>query len=146
MTSRWMRYSIIFLFLFLGSCPRHQGEARDARAEAIASAAERLQGRWILLSFVPEVPLDLAMQLLLNVQLGRFLVTVQGMRVAGEGPGVTVERTFRVEEAYGDHFKATIYDAYGVGVDTVNDFAGDTLVVNGVSSPWHGRAMFRRVP
>jgi hypothetical protein len=90
------------------------------------------------------VPLDLAMQLLLNAQLGRFIVEFRGTHVKGEGPGVTVEREFRIDEAYVDHFKATVIDAYGVGTESSNDFEGDTLVVNGITSPWQGRAVFRR--
>jgi hypothetical protein len=119
---------------------------RDARAEAVASAAQRLQGRWVLVSFQPELALEPTMQVLLNTQIGRFVADFQGTRVRGEGPGIQVERTFRVEEAYSDHFKATLFDAYGVGMDSSNDFSGDSLIVNGVTSPWRGHAVFRRSP
>jgi hypothetical protein len=128
------------------ACSRDRGPVRDARAEAVASAAQRLQGRWVLLGFQPELPLEPAMQFLLNTQIGRFVADFQGTRVTGEGPGIRIERTFQVQEAYSDHFKATVYDAYGVGVDSSNDFSGDQLIVNGVTSPWRGRAVFRRVP
>src|SRR5882757_9663063 len=109
---------VVTLAVPVVSCSRNQAPVRDARAEAAATAARRLQGRWILTSFQPDVPLDPVMQLFLNEQINRFVVDFQGQKVTAQGPGVTINRTFRVDEAYVDHFKATIYDAYGVGIDS----------------------------
>jgi hypothetical protein len=141
----WRTRAWLVALALASSCHRGGGPARDARAEAAASATQRLQGRWVLQSFVPEVPLDLAMQLLLNAQIGRFIAEFRGNHVKGEGPGVTVDRDFRVDEAYVDHFKATVFDAYGLGTESSNDFEGDTLAVNGMTEPWRGHAVFRRV-
>lgn len=127
-------------------CSHETSPVHDARADAVASAAERLQGRWVLVSFQPELALEPTLQVLLNMQIGRLVAEFRGSKVSAQGPGVQVERAFRVQEAYGDHFKATVYDAYGVGVDSSNDFSSDLLVVNGITSPWRGRAVFRRVP
>jgi hypothetical protein len=137
---------LVVLAVPVASCSKDQAPVRDARAEAAASAAQRLQGRWVLVSFQPDVPLDTVMQLLLNDQINRFVVDFQGQKLTAQGPGVTINRTFRVDEAYVDHFKATIYDAYGVGVDSSCDFQGNMLLVNGLTSPWRGRASFRRAP
>jgi hypothetical protein len=143
---RWLvlAWWSVVLAASVASCSRSQEPVRDARAEAAASAAQRLQGRWILTSFQPDVPLDPVMQLFLNEQINRFVVDFQGQKVTAQGPGVTINRTFRVDEAYVDHFKATIYDAYGVGIDSSCDFQGSMLLVNGLTSPWRGRASFRR--
>jgi len=131
---------------FAAGCPRETSPPRDARAEAVATTGERLQGRWVLVIFQPELALEPTMQMLLNAQIGTFVAEFRGSHVSARGPGVQVERTYRVQEAYGDHFKATVYDAYGVGVDSSNDFSGDLLIANVITSPWNGRAVFRRVP
>jgi hypothetical protein len=130
----------------LASCARDQGPVRDARADAAASASQRLQGRWLLTSFQPEMPLEPVLQLMLNEQIGHFLVDFKGQALRGQGPGVTIDRTYRIVEAYVDHFKATIYDSYGVGVDAAADFNGNMLLVNGITPPWRGRATFQRQP
>src|SRR5262249_52112404 len=40
------------------SCSHQEAPIKDARAEAAASAGQRLQGRWTLVSFQPETPLE----------------------------------------------------------------------------------------
>ena len=139
--------SVVVAFLAvasLASCSRDQAPVRDARAEANATAAQRLQGRWVLTRFEPQVPLEPVFQLLLNAQIDHLIVEFRGQAITAQGPGVTVNRTFRIDEAYVDHFKATVFDSYGVGVDTVGDFSGTVLTVSGLDSPWKGRASFRR--
>jgi hypothetical protein len=129
----------------LVSCTHEQGPVRDVRVEAAASAAQRLQGRWLLLSFQPETPLEPVLQLLLNEQINRLIVEFNGQNIVAQGPGLTINRTYKIGDAYLDHFKATVYDSYGVGIESVCDFSGDTLLVSGVTAPWHGRASFRRL-
>jgi hypothetical protein len=126
-------------------CQHEQKPIQDARAEAAAGAAQRLRGRWLLVSFQPEVPLEPALQLLVDAQLQRFVLDVAGSSMTGEGPGITVARTYRIDEAYLEHFKTTVYDQYGVGIEATGDFSGDTLMVTGITAPWRGRASFRRV-
>ena len=55
-----------------------------------------------------------------------------------------LNRTFKIVEAYVDHFKATIYDVYGVGTDVFGDFSGNNLQITGLNEPWRGQAAFRR--
>jgi len=136
--------ALTLLVIVLPCCRHDERPPRDLSAEAAASAAQRLQGRWVLVSFQPETPLEPTLQLLLNTQVERFFVDISGSNIAGEGPGITVTRTYRVGEAYGDHFKATVYDAYGVGMMSSCDFNGNQLLVNSINSPWRGRAVFRR--
>jgi hypothetical protein len=104
------------------SCGREQGPPRDARGEAAASAAQRLQGRWLLQSFQPTTQLDFAMQSLLNAQIGR------------------------IDEAYGEHLQMMVFDSYGVGFRAMGDFAGNTLIINGIDAPWVGRGTMVRLP
>src|SRR6266516_4198633 len=92
----------------LASCARDRGPVKDERAVAAATASQRLQGRWLLTSFQPEVPLEPVLQLLLNEQIGHFVVDFNGEALKGQGPGVTIDRTYKIVEAYVDHFKATI--------------------------------------
>jgi hypothetical protein len=128
------------------SCAHQEAPIKDARAEAAASASQRLQGRWTLVSFQPETPLEPALQLLLNTQLGHLTAEFNGSKITALGPGVTIERTFRIEEAYENHFKAMVTDAYGVGIETSCDFMGNQLVANGIDAPWRGRATFNKSP
>jgi hypothetical protein len=124
----------------------HEGAIRDATAEATASVVGRLAGRWTLMSYQPDVALEPNLQLLLNGQFGRLVVAFSGTTLQAQGPGVAFSRTFKVEDVYGDHFKATVYDSSGIGIDSVCDFSGTTLTVRGVTSPWRGTSTFRRAP
>src|SRR5262252_6329573 len=109
--------ALALLFVPLVACLGDRGLVRDARAEAAASASQRLQGRWILATFEPETPLEPVLQLLLNEQINRLVVEFKGQALVAQGPGVTINRTYTIGDAYVDHFKATIYDSYGIGVD-----------------------------
>jgi hypothetical protein len=73
------------------------------------------------------------------------VVEFNGQNIVAQGPGVTINRTYKIGDAYLDHFKATVYDSYGVGIDSVCDFKGYTLEVTGLTNPWRGRASFRRM-
>jgi hypothetical protein len=126
------------------SCSQH-GTIRDASAESAANVVQRLGGPWTLATYQPEVSLEPTMQLLLKDQLGRLVVTFSGTTLSAQGPGVSFTRTFRITEAYGDHFKATVFDSAGVGIDSVCDFSGSTLIANGMTAPWRGRSTFTRM-
>jgi len=130
--------------LLVASCSHDPSQIRDARADAAMNAAARLQGRWVLTSFQSATSLDPVLQLMVNEQVNRMTVDFNGQAIRAQGPGVTVNRTFKVVEAYVDHFKATIFDVYGVGTDVVGDFTGNTMLVTGLSDPWRGQAGFRR--
>jgi hypothetical protein len=130
----------------LASCSHEQGPIRDVRAESATTAAQRLQGKWTLVSYQPEVPLEASLQLLLNTQLGHMVVEFNGSKVTAQGPGVTIDRTFKIEEAYENHFKATVIDQFGVGIESSCDFAGNQLIANGMNAPWRGRATFNKTP
>ena len=140
--------SLFAIVMGLGiiSCSHEQGPIRDARAESATTAAQRLQGKWTLVSYQPDVPLEAALQLLLNTQLGQMVVEFNGTKIVAQGPGLTINRTFRIDEAYENHFKATVVDQFGVGIESSCDFTGNQLVANGMNAPWRGRATFNKTP
>src|SRR6185295_16183927 len=90
----------VALLLSLVSCSQERGPVRDARADAVAAAVQRLQGKWVLASFQPEVPLDPVMTMLLREQIDHMVVEFQGEALVATGPGVNVNRTFKIGEAY----------------------------------------------
>jgi hypothetical protein len=141
-------FSIVGLALAVAttSCGHEQGPIKDARAEAATSAAQRLQGKWTLAAYQPEVPLEGALQLLLNAQLGHLVVEFNGINLTAQGPGVTINRSYKIDEAYENHFKATVIDAYGVGIESACDFSGNQLIASGMNAPWRGRATFNKTP
>src|SRR5689334_22486122 len=87
-------------FVPLASCSTERGPVRDARAEAAATASQRLQGRWILATFEPETPLEPVLQLLLNEQINRLVVEFRGQALVAQGPCVTINRTYTIGDAY----------------------------------------------
>jgi hypothetical protein len=138
--------ALLALCGLVGSCSKEQGPARDARAEAAASAAQRLQGRWLLQNVEPARPLEWALQQLLYAQVGQLMMDVNGLNMSIRGPGVTVQRTYRIDEAYGEHLQMMVFDSYGVGFRVVGDFSGNMLLLSGIDAPWVGRAAMARVP
>jgi hypothetical protein len=138
--------ALLFVCAMTASCGKEQGPPRDARAEAAATAAQRLQGRWLLAGFQPTRPLEFALQQMLNAQIGQLVLDVRGMNMSITGPGVIVQRTYRIDEAYGEHLQMMVFDSYGVGFRAFGDFTGNTLVINGTDAPWVGRATLTRLP
>jgi predicted small secreted protein len=144
--SRLVPPALVAVCTVMASCSREQGPPRDARAEAAASAAQRLQGRWLLQSFQPAQQLDFALQTLLAAQIGQLVVEVNGLNMFIRGAGVAVQRTYRVDEAYGEHLQLMVFDRYGVGFRAVGDFQGNSLAFAGTEAPWAGRGTLVRVP
>jgi len=143
---RFVPPGLLALWAVTASCSHDKGPPRDARAESAASAAQRLQGRWLLQAFQPAAQLDFALQQLLNAQIGQLTMEVNGMNMFIRGPGVAVQRTYRIDEAYGEHLQMMVFDSYGVGFRAFGDFMGNTVVINGNEAPWIGRATLVRVP
>ncbi len=117
----------------------------DALQQTIASAKQRLTGTWILRRFVPEVPLEGSLQMLLQVQFGRLSLTLDGDTIHARGPGVETDRRLLVRSAYGEHFDGVVYDQFGVGYEVSADFQqADKLIVQIVTLPWRGQAELTR--
>jgi hypothetical protein len=135
------------LSVVTASCAREEGPPRDARAESVATAVQRLQGRWLLQAFQPAGHLDFALQTMLNAQIGQLVLDVNGTNMSIRGPGVVVQRTFRVDEAYAERLQMTVFDSYGVGFRMFGNFNGNNaVVIDGNEAPWVGRATLVRIP
>jgi hypothetical protein len=143
---RFVPLALFAVGAMTASCSRDHGPPRDARAESAASAAQRLQGRWLLQAFQPAASLDFAMQQLLNAQIGQLVLEVNGMNMFIRGPGVAVQRTYRIDEAYGEHLQMMVFDSYGVGFRAFGNFSANTLLISGNEAPWVGRATLVRIP
>ena len=83
-----------------------------------------------------------------KVSPGVVFVSARGAngRLSFNGPGVVVQRTYRIDEAYSEHLQMMVFDTYGVGFRAFGDFMGNTLVINGTDAPWVGRATLARIP
>jgi hypothetical protein len=119
---------------------------RDATADSIASADQRLRGRWVLVNYRPDIPLEPVLAMLVSTQFERMTIQFDGLNMQAEGPGINVHRKYKISEAYADHFRAQIYDEFGVSYDSSNDFRGDLLELRALTNPWRGTGTLRRVP
>jgi hypothetical protein len=118
---------------------------RDATQESLASAAQRLAGKWRLVRYDPDVPMQPTVALLVKSQVGQMIVTIAGETLTAEGPGLSVTRRLRIGSAYGDHFDAQLIDSYGVANDTSDEFQGKQLIVVVLGTTWGGKALLQRV-
>jgi hypothetical protein len=100
----------------------------------------------LLQGFQPAHQLEFALQALLNAQIGQLVLDVHGMNMTITGPGVAVQRTYRIDEAYAEHLQMMVFDSYGVGFRAFGDFSGNTLIINGTEAPWVGRGTLVRIP
>jgi hypothetical protein len=134
--------SILAAALALGGAgcgPSRSANVPDAAALAAASADVRLRGTWRLQTFRPETPLEPMLQAFVQFQTQNLVVRFDGRRFVAESPGVHVDRTYQIHDAYGDRFKLTSFDAQGVPYDTNCTFVrDDVLEINSWTEPWRG--------
>jgi hypothetical protein len=126
----------------LACAPR--GTPRDASEEARAQASQRLLGRWVLISYEPELPLEPMFQGLLQAQFGSMIIEFDGQQMTGNGTGVSVVRRYRLTQAWGDRLTVITYDDKGVAYDADGEFRGNDLYFISHTSPWRGRGILRR--
>lgn len=131
--------------LFAGAgCKGAQSSPGDVTQQSIAFTQQRLRGTWTLVSFTPEVPLEQSLQAFLQLQFGRMKITVDGDKLTAQGLGIQTQRRIAVRSGYADHFDAVIYDSFGVGYETSNDFQGEQVLSQIVTLPWRGKAVLTR--
>jgi hypothetical protein len=103
--------ALAFALLAAGCAPAKQGPSpADYAAPSLASAQQRIRGRWLLVDYAPELALEPVLRLLVQSQLGRLNVTFDGATLVADGPGVHVSRSYRVLEASGDQIKVDVVD------------------------------------
>jgi hypothetical protein len=121
-----------------------QTAPKDATAQSIASAEQRLRGRWVLAGYTPEIPLEPVLSLLVASEVGKLGVTFDRGRMIAEGPAVHVDRAYRVTEAYGDELTVVVYDETGVPTQSTAAFEGPALRFTTVTPPWRGVGVLQR--
>ena len=121
-----------------------RGEPRDASETARVEAGRRLMGRWVLISYQPELPLEPMFQGLLQAQFGSMIVEFDGQQMVGNGTGVSVVRRYRLTQAWADRITIITYDDKGVSYDADGEFRGNDLYFISHTIPWRGRGVLRR--
>jgi hypothetical protein len=116
----------------------------DTTAVDRTRAADRLRGRWVLVDYRPEQPLEPMLGALLAAQLGRLLVTFDGQALTAEGTRFRAQRSYQVTEATGDAAHIVLLDETGVRYDVQGTFVGNELQFHAETSPWQGTGTLRR--
>jgi hypothetical protein len=119
--------------------------ASDPVPGELARAADRLQGEWVLTTFVPAPPLEPMLAALLEAQLGELHVTLRQGAMGIRGVGVAGDRSYRLVEATEDGFSGVIVDRDGVEYQVTGLFRGLDLEVAAYTAPWQGKGRLRRV-
>jgi hypothetical protein len=139
----WTTWICLALSLVLSSCGPRQGSTQDANEAARQEAARHLMGQWLLVNYQPEVPLEPMFASLLAAQYGTMVIDFDGQALNATGPGVSVQRPYRVTQATFNRVTAIVYDQ-GVAYDVVGEFRGNEFWFVAQSSPWRGRGILRR--
>jgi hypothetical protein len=126
-------------------CGGSQSSASDASAVDRRRATDRLRGRWLLVDYRPEQPLEPMLGSLLAAQLGRLVVTFDGQTFAADGAGFRTQRSYEVTEAAGDAAHLVLRDQTGVRYDVQGTFVGANLQFHAETSPWQGLGTLRRI-
>jgi hypothetical protein len=125
-------------------CGGSRSSASDAATVDRGRATDRLRGRWLLVDYRPEQPLEPMLGALLGAQLGRLVVTFDGQTFTAEGTGFRAQRSYEVTEAAGDAAHLVLRDETGVRYDVQGNFVGGELQFHAETSPWQGSGLLRR--
>jgi hypothetical protein len=116
----------------------NRGSSASAAEADRARAVDRLQGRWVLVEFRPEQPLEPMLAGLLSAQLGTLTITFQGNAADIQGVGIAARRTFQVVEAAGDGAKIVLRDPDGTSYDVLGTLQGNAVAFQALTAPWRG--------
>ncbi|MEZ4226486.1 MAG: hypothetical protein R3B13_36405 [Polyangiaceae bacterium] len=130
----------------LTACGGSSRPSVDAGAQARANATQRLEGRWLLVDFQPEVRAEPMLAALLSAQLNHMVITFQSPSVRAAGVGVDTTRQYKVVDALGERVAVRTTDETGVAYDAVGVFRGTDLLFESRTIPWRGRGVLRRLP
>ena len=121
----------------------------ETMATDVRSADAVLQsGTWKLVSYVPEVALEPMLATLLQAEVQTMVVRFENGRMKADGPGVHVDRSYRIEQAWGPRFKLVSVDETGVAYSTTGEIStdGNWIAFVGENKPWRGVGTLHRVP
>ena len=122
------------------------GPPPDTAQVAVADAAARLEGGWVLTEFQPDAPLEPMLATWLASQMNQLKVTFHAGSMRLEGVGVSVERSYRVTQAAADGFSLTIVDPTNVEYRATGAFQANVVAFTSLSDPWRGHGRLRRSP
>lgn len=143
MIRAWASWICVALCILVWSCGPRQGESQDANEAARQEAARHLMGQWLLVNYQPEMALEPMFASLLSAQYGTMVIEFDGKTLNATGPGVSVQRPYRVTQATFNRVTAIVYDQ-GVAYDVVGEFRGNEFWFVALSTPWRGRGILRR--
>lgn len=129
----------------VAGCGGSQGPSASAADQDRARAAERLLGRWLLVEYRPDQPLEPMLGALLGAQIGRLTATFDGQMLTAEGTGFRTQRAYSVMDAAGDGAHLVLRDPAGVTYDVLVTFRGPELNFQARTSPWQGTGRLQRV-
>lgn len=121
------------------------GAGSDQQAQsATASASQRLQGEWRLLSFQPSLALEEPLKGLLDAQLATMSITFAEGEFMARGPNVDTSGRIEIKSAQGDSLSSRIYDRAGAGYNISGTFVGTQFQFLSEDAPWAGRGVLER--
>lgn len=118
----------------------------DATAADNRAADQRLQGRWRIVDFRPETPLDPVMASMLAFYQPTMVIEVDGGRIRAltTAPGVHFDRRYEVREAVGQRFELVVWDDAGIAQSSLCEFQADGTLRARTTAPWRGDALLAR--
>jgi len=118
----------------------------DTAQAAAADAAARLEGRWLLIEFQPDAPLEPMLATWLASQMNQLQVSFHAGTMHIEGVGVSVDRSYRVTQAAADGFSLTVVDPTNVEYRSTGAFQANVIAFTSLSDPWRGHGRLQRAP
>jgi hypothetical protein len=131
------------LMFAVGLAPACGGADQPAQS-ATASAQQRLQGEWRLLSFRPNLALEEPLKGLLDAQLSTLSISFANGEFVARGPSVDTSGRIDVTSASGDSLTGRIYDRAGAGYNVSGTFVGTQFQFISEDPPWAGRGVIER--
>lgn len=145
MTRRACLVAMALAALAIAGCRGSRGAAEpDPEEVSRQQAMQRLQGRWVLIDFRPEEPLEPMLGSLLAAQIGRLQATVDGPRVLVQGLGLQAQRQLEVKSAAGDGATVLLIDQTGESYEVDVRFMEPRLDFVAKTDPWRGTGALRR--
>ncbi|HMJ10488.1 MAG TPA: hypothetical protein VK524_03725 [Polyangiaceae bacterium] len=128
----------------LASCGSSSNNANSPQT-ALQNTHQRLQGRWLLVDFRPDEPLEPMLHALLAAQFNTLTLTVGPDQMRAVGTGVDTQRRYRLQWATGDQAAVKVLDEGGIAYDVAFSFERNALAFSSRTSPWRGAGRLRRL-
>ena len=132
------------LMLIVGVASACGGADQPPAQTATASAQQRLQGEWRLLSFQPNLALEEPLKGLLDAQLSTLSINIANGEFVARGPNVDTSGRVEIMSAQGDSLTGRVYDRAGAGYNISGTFVGAQFQFVTEDPPWAGRGVLER--